>query len=69
MGAVTWMFKRKARFNILEENADEDTLFELLVDAGADDITTDDGVVEVLGAPESFEPIADILEKNSISLE
>ncbi|MCK5843757.1 MAG: YebC/PmpR family DNA-binding transcriptional regulator [Victivallales bacterium] len=69
MGAVTWMFHRKARFVVLEENADEEKLFDLLVDAGADDISTDDGVVEVLGAPESFEAIAAILEENGIPME
>lgn len=69
MGAVTWMFHRKARFTVLEENADEDTLFELLVDAGADDIVADDGLVEILGTPESFEPILEILEKNGIAVE
>ena len=69
MGAVTWMFHRKARFTVLEENADEDTLFELLVDAGADDIVADDGIVEILGTPESFEPILEILEKNGIAVE
>jgi YebC/PmpR family DNA-binding regulatory protein len=69
MGAVSRMFHRKSRFVVLEENADEETLFDLLVDAGADDISASEGVVEVLGAPESFEAMAGILEENKIPVE
>ena len=69
MGAVSRMFQRKARFVVLEENADEETLFDLLVDAGAEDISTDNGIIEILGPPESFEVIAAALEANGIKTE
>ncbi|NOY75926.1 MAG: YebC/PmpR family DNA-binding transcriptional regulator [Kiritimatiellaeota bacterium] len=69
MGAVSRLFHRKSRFVVLEENADEESLFDPLIDAGAEDISADDGMVEILGPPESFEPIAGILEKNGIAVE
>ena len=69
MGAVSRMFQRKARFVVSEENADEETLFDLLVDAGAEDISTDNGIIEILGPPESFEVIAATLEENGIKTE
>jgi len=50
------------------KEADEEKLFEILLDGGADveDISVDDGVAEILGAPEAFSSILEILEKASI---
>ena len=36
-GAVSWMFQRKAHFIVEGENADEDKLMELTLEAGAED--------------------------------
>ncbi len=67
-GAVSWKFHRKARFVIEGENANEEKLFELLLDGGADveDISVDDDVAEIIGPPESFSSILKILEDNKI---
>ncbi|HOG49288.1 MAG TPA: YebC/PmpR family DNA-binding transcriptional regulator [Lentisphaeria bacterium] len=67
-GAVSWKFHRKARFVIEGDAADEEKLFEILLDGGADveDISVDDDVAEILGAPEAFSSILEILEKASI---
>ena len=69
IGAVTWMFHRKAQFIITGENADEDKLMELLIDAGAEDIAVEDGVAEVLSDPEYFEEISKALEEAEIATE
>ena len=67
-GSVSWKFHRKARFIVEGEAANEEKLFEILLDGGADveDISVDDGVAEILGAPDAFSDILEILEKASI---
>ena len=67
-GAVSWKFHRKARFVIEGPDADEEKLFNLLLEGGADveDISVDDGVAEITAAPEAFSDILKILEENKI---
>ena len=67
-GAVSWKFHRKARFVIEGDDADEEKLFNLLLEGGADveDISVDDGVAEITAAPEAFSDILKILEENKI---
>ena len=65
-GAVTWMFHRKAQFIVTGENADEENLLELLIDAGIENIEVEDDVAEILGSPDSFEEIAKTLEDAGI---
>ena len=67
-GSVSWKFHRKARFIVEGDAANEEKLFEILLDGGADveDISVDGGVAEILGAPEAFSGILEILEKASI---
>ncbi|WP_176012993.1 YebC/PmpR family DNA-binding transcriptional regulator [Victivallis sp. Marseille-Q1083] len=60
-GAVGWMFKRLSHFVISGDNADEDKLMDIVLDAGADDIDVEDGVAEIWAAPEAFEAIAQAL--------
>lgn len=66
-GAVAWMFQRKSHFVIEGENADEEKLMDLTLDAGADDITVEDGVAEIWAAPEAFSDLAKVLEDNNIA--
>ncbi len=61
-GAVAWMFQRKAHFVIEGENADEEKLMDIVLEAGAEDLSVEDGVAEIWGAPESFSDIAKALE-------
>jgi YebC/PmpR family DNA-binding regulatory protein len=41
-GAVQWMFHAKGQVAVPRASVDEDTLIELALDAGAEDVTTDD---------------------------
>lgn len=65
-GAVAWMFNRKAHFVITGDNADEDILMDIVLEAGADDIAVEDGVAEIWGEPEAFEAIAEALSAAGI---
>jgi YebC/PmpR family DNA-binding regulatory protein len=68
-GAVAWMFKRRARFVVSGEHADEDKLMEIVLDAGAEDIEADGAYAEILAPPDSFESVAKALEAAGIRTE
>jgi YebC/PmpR family DNA-binding regulatory protein len=65
-GSVSWQFDRVAYFAIDGEKHDFDEIFELAVEAGADDIKQDDTMIEIYGKPNSYHTIADHLSKASI---
>ena len=66
-GSVAYMFKRQSHFVIEGENADEDKLMDIVLDAGAEDLIVEDGVAEIWGEPSAFEAIADALAAAGIS--
>ncbi len=53
-GCVGYMFDKKGEISIEEQNATEDQLMELALEAGAEDVQLEDGVWTVLSAPEDF---------------
>ncbi|MCI0518643.1 MAG: YebC/PmpR family DNA-binding transcriptional regulator [Chloroflexi bacterium] len=65
-GSVSWQFKRSAYFSFSSEGKDQDAIFELAVDAGAEDVSFDDGAVEIFGPVESFKSIGDRLRTAGI---
>ncbi|MFN2302806.1 MAG: YebC/PmpR family DNA-binding transcriptional regulator [Anaerolineales bacterium] len=67
-GSVGWQFDRMTYFAIPDDH-DFDTIFEIAVEAGADDIKQDDDVIEIFGRPNSFQSIADHLSKANIKPE
>lgn len=56
-GSVAWMFERKGVITIEKENKSEDEMFELAIEAGADDLQTEDTFFEVTTSIENFEPV------------
>jgi YebC/PmpR family DNA-binding regulatory protein len=68
-GSVSWQFNRSAYFSILLDGIDSDQIFELAVDAGADDVTIGSDLIEVVGPVESFKSISDSLTSNGIQPE
>ncbi|MFZ6029454.1 MAG: YebC/PmpR family DNA-binding transcriptional regulator [Chloroflexota bacterium] len=65
-GAVAWQFNRKAYFSFPLNKHDQDSIFELAVEAGADDVTFEDGQAEIVGPVESFKSITNELTKAKI---
>lgn len=66
-GSVAWMFKKKAVFVVDKENFDdEDTLMEIVMDAGAEDFDSDDETFEITAAPEDFDAIEKVLGEKGI---
>jgi YebC/PmpR family DNA-binding regulatory protein len=65
-GAVGWQFNRAAYFSFPSKGQDSDKVFELAVEAGADDVTFDDEAIEIIGPADSFKSISVSLKKAGI---
>ncbi len=65
-GSVAWQFKRIAYFSFPLEKRNQDDIFELAVEAGADDVIFDEGTAEILGPVDAFKAISDRLVKAHI---
>lgn len=68
-GSVSWQFERMTYFALPRDKLDFDDIFELAVEAGADDIKEDEDLIEIFGKPNSFSSIADHLSKANIKPE
>ena len=68
-GAVGWQFTRIAYFSFPLGKHNADAIFELAVEAGADDVKFDDDTVEIIGPVEAFKAISDRLLKAKIEPE
>ena len=64
-GCVAWSFDRKGVIIIDNEDGDlnEDTVLSDVLEAGADDLVTDESVFEVYTSVESFNEVSDAMEK------
>ncbi|MEW5869487.1 MAG: YebC/PmpR family DNA-binding transcriptional regulator [Chloroflexota bacterium] len=60
-GAVGWQFKRISFFSFPLGKHDPDAIFELAVEAGADDVTFEEDTAEIVGPIEAFKEISDHL--------
>jgi len=60
--SVAWMFSRKGQVVVEKAKADEDTLLNAALDAGADDMNDDGEAWEVVTPPEKFEAVRDAIK-------
>jgi len=67
-GCVGWMFKKRGVISIEKSAANEDKLLEMALDAGADDVTSDADMFQVLTSPEKFAAVRDAIEKAGIAI-
>ena len=68
-GCVSFMFKRKGVIAVAKSDIEEDDLMMYALDAGADDILTeDDEVFEVLTAPADLGAVREALEVNGVKI-
>jgi YebC/PmpR family DNA-binding regulatory protein len=56
-GSVGWMFEKKGYIVVDKAAKSEDELFELAIDAGADDLRDDQDTFEILTSPDAFESV------------
>ncbi|HET6428811.1 MAG TPA: YebC/PmpR family DNA-binding transcriptional regulator [Phycisphaerae bacterium] len=58
---VAYMFEQKGTFTISADLTDEDTLLELALDAGAEDVRKETDVFEIICAPADFSAVKEAL--------
>jgi YebC/PmpR family DNA-binding regulatory protein len=68
-GAVGWMFSRKGQIVVSKEQAGEDKMLSIVLDAGAEDLRDDGSEWEVLTPPDAFENVRDALNKAGVKPE
>lgn len=68
-GSVGWKFQRAAYFSLPASAMPYDKAFELGVEAGADDVSQDGDMIEIIGPVESFKAIGDRLRAANVQPE
>jgi len=68
-GCVSWLFDNRGVINIKAENVDPDELALTAIDAGAEDVQVESGIVEVYTKPDTLEKIRAALEKKNVKIE
>jgi len=64
-GSVAWMFEKKGVISLPKQNKSEDEIMEIVLNAGAEDLQTEDEFFEIQTDVESFEPVRKaLLDKN-----
>jgi YebC/PmpR family DNA-binding regulatory protein len=67
-GCVAWMFGRTGLITVDINQIDEDTLLELVLEAGGDDVRVEGDVYEIRTTPEAFEDVRTVLEQRGLTL-
>lgn len=67
-GAVAWMFNRKGYILVEKEKIDEESLMEVVLDAGAEDIKTEGRNYEIISPMEDFENVKSALNGKDIPI-
>lgn len=65
-GSVAYMFNRKGVIEYDAEVANEDTVMEVALEAGADDVSNEDGVISVSTDPAAFEAVFEALQAKGL---
>lgn len=65
-GAVSWQFQRAAYFAFEAEGQDPEYIFEIAVEAGAEDVILGDDDIEIIAPVEAFKQVNDQLRKAGI---
>ncbi|MCW8813536.1 MAG: YebC/PmpR family DNA-binding transcriptional regulator [Ignavibacteriaceae bacterium] len=68
-GSVAWMFEKKGVISLPKQNKSEDDILEIVLNAGAEDLHTEDEFFEIQTDVESFEPVRKALLDNNLSLD
>jgi len=65
-GCVSWIFSKKGSIVIDSKVIAEDALMELALDAGAEDVKSEDNEFEVITDPSSFEAVKKVIDAKGI---
>jgi len=65
-GCVAWMFKKKGLLAVLKDQCSEEQLMDVALEAGAEDITDEEDVWEVITSTEAFNDVKEALTEKNI---
>ena len=68
-GSVGWIFEKKGYIVVNKAAKPEDELFELVSEAGAEDLRDDEDNFEIITAPESFDVVLDAVRRGGLEPE
>jgi len=68
-GSVAWMFDRKGVITFPTQGKSEDDILEIILEAGADDLQTEEEYFEVTTSVDSFEDVRKALVDSGIEIE
>ncbi|MFH7320355.1 YebC/PmpR family DNA-binding transcriptional regulator [Desulfurivibrio sp. D14AmB] len=63
---VSWMFNKKGQMVVDKGAIDEDALMDLALEAGAEDVVSEDDSFQVLCAPEDYEQVSEALRGKGV---
>ena len=68
-GCVSWNFEKKGVITVETEDSDKaDELSLLAIEAEADDVKYEDGVLEIFSTPEKLQGIQEVMDQNSVDV-
>ena len=65
-GCVNWMFDKKGLILIDKEDANEEELMDVALEAGAEDVVEEDTEFQVITAPEEFDAVREAMEEGGV---
>jgi YebC/PmpR family DNA-binding regulatory protein len=68
-GSVSRMFQRKGQIFIDKDKADEETLLELVLEAGAEDLKTEGDQYEIITDPNDFDTVSEAITEAGIPMD
>jgi len=68
-GSVAWMFEKKGIITLPKQDKSEDDILEIVFNAGAEDLRTEDEYFEIQSEVESFEPVRRALIDKKLIIE
>ena len=68
-GCVSWIFSKKGKFEIPIDTTDEDSLIDISLNLGAEDVIKDGDFFSILTEVENFENVRKGLEDSNIAIE
>ena len=66
-GSVAWMFETKGILHVAVDTIDEDDLMEVVLDAGAEDLSISEDVYQIHTAPDAFNDVKRALGERGIA--
>jgi|UniRef100_A0A832DHI7 YebC/PmpR family DNA-binding regulatory protein len=68
-GSVAWMFERKGVITLPKQDKSEDDILAIVLDAGADDLQTEEEFYEITTSIENFESVRKALQENNLKVD